>query len=164
MSATALQDVAGIGPVITAGVLDVAKGTIGPLLARPAATPVSCRDRRRRRGHRGTTGRPSWVVPAAAGSHRRRVRSWSRRPREPRFFSRASPPVASSGRLRSGALAADAAPIPILSRTRGRAGAVAAAAVPIPMLVKRLVGNRRAATPSTYLYRLLLDRDQCSKS
>jgi hypothetical protein len=63
-----------------------------------------------------------------------------------------------------GALAADAALIPILSRIRGRAGTVTAAAVLIPMLVKRLAGNRRATTPSTYLYRLLLDRDQRSKS
>jgi hypothetical protein len=61
VSASALKDVAGIGPVITAGVLDVAKGTIGP--------------------------------PA----NRRWVRSWSQCLREPRFFSRASPPVASTG-------------------------------------------------------------------
>jgi hypothetical protein len=61
-------------------------------------------------------------------------------------------------------LAADAALVPVLTRTRGRAGTVTAAAVVVPMLVKRLVGNRRAATPSTYLFRLLLDRDQCRKS
>jgi glycerol-3-phosphate acyltransferase PlsY len=162
VSASALKDVAGIGPVITAGVLDVAKGTIGPLLAGPRQRPSLAAIA----GAAAVTGH-NWS-PFLGGAGGRGIS-----PAMGALLVTAPQGAAvlltglAAGRILGetalGALAADAALIPILS-TRGRAGAVAAAAVLIPMLVKRLVGNRRAATPSTYLYRLLLDRDQCSKS
>lgn len=59
-----------------------------------------------------------------------------------------------------GAVVADAALLPVLARTRGPAGVAIAAAVLAPMLAKRLLGNRPAATPRVYLWRLLFDRDQ----
>jgi acyl phosphate:glycerol-3-phosphate acyltransferase len=163
VSASALKDVAGIGPVITAGVLDVAKGTIGPLLAGPRQRPSLAAIA----GAAAVTGH-NWS-PFLGGAGGRGIS-----PAMGALLVTAPQGAAvlltglAAGRILGetalGALAADAALIPILSRTRGRAGAVAAAAVLIPMLVKRLVGNRRAATPRTYLCRLLLDRDRCSKS
>jgi glycerol-3-phosphate acyltransferase PlsY len=58
-----------------------------------------------------------------------------------------------------GAVAAYAALLPVLARSRGETGAANAAAVLFPILAKRLLGNSPAATPSTYLWRLLFDRD-----
>jgi acyl phosphate:glycerol-3-phosphate acyltransferase len=163
VSASALKDVAGIGPVITAGVLDVAKGTIGPLLAGPQQRPSLAAIA----GAAAVTGH-NWS-PFLGGAGGRGIS-----PAMGALLVTAPQGAAvlltglAAGRILGetalGALAADAALIPVLSLTRGRAGAVSAAAVLVPMLVKRLVGNRRAATLSTYLYRLLLDRDQCSKS
>jgi glycerol-3-phosphate acyltransferase PlsY len=163
VSASALQDVAGIGSVIAAGVLDVAKGTIGPLLAGPSRRPrlATIASAATVTGHnwspflRGAGGRgispamgallvtaPEGAAVLLAGVAAGRI----------------------LGETALGALAADAVLIPVLGRTRGRAGRLTAAAVLVPMLVKRLVGNRPVTNPSTYLCRLVLDRDQRSKS
>ena len=40
VSASSLNDVAGVGPVVVAGLLDVAKGTVGPLLAGTEQRPT----------------------------------------------------------------------------------------------------------------------------
>ena len=112
VSASALEDVAGIGPVITAGCLTSRRARSVLLLTGDGCAP----------GHSASGSRGS--------SHGPRRRSHPRGDCARRTRSRP-------------------ALIPILSWTRCRAGAVAAAAVLIQMLVKRLVGNRRAATPST---------------
>jgi hypothetical protein len=147
VSASALEDVAGIGPVITARVL-TSRGHDRSTPGRPAATPVTCRDRRRRRSHWAQlVAFPGWCgrlrdltgdgcAPGYSASGSRGSSHGPRRRSHPRGD------CARNTRSRP-------ARIPILSWTRCRAGAVAAVAVLIQMLVKRLVGNRRAATPST---------------
>lgn len=158
VSASGLRDV-GVGPVVVAGVLDVAKGTIGPLVARRrAGTPLAvAAGAATITGHnwspflRGAGGRglspaigallvtaPEGSVVLLAGVAAGRL----------------------VGETAIGALAGYAALTPVLIRTRGRTGALTAAAMLTPILVKRLMGNRPAASASTYLWRLLLDRDQ----
>ena len=163
VSASGLKDVAGVGPVIVAGVLDVAKGTVGPLLAgaqkRPtlatiavavAVTSHNWSPFLRGAGGRGISpamGALLVVAPEGAAVLLAGVAAGR-----------------ALGESALGALAAYAALAPALARTRGHAGRVTAAAVLAPIVVKRLVGNRRATAPRTYVWRLLLDRDQCSKS
>ena len=83
VSGTSLYRVAGFGPLALAGIADIAKATIGPLLAgsdRPALAA-----RRRRRGDRG----PQLVaVPARRG--RARVRAVARRARRASLAGRAA--------------------------------------------------------------------------
>ncbi len=162
VSASGLQDL-GTGTVIVAGILDVAKGTIGPQLARRRGGPALAVAAGAAAivGHnwspflRGAGGRgvspalgtllvtaPEGTLVLLAGLAAGRV----------------------LGETAIGALAAYAALGPVLARTRGRTGALTAAALLTPMLVKRLLGNRPAAGASTYLWRLLLDRDQPERS
>jgi glycerol-3-phosphate acyltransferase PlsY len=159
VSATALRDVAGTGALVVAGVLDLAKGTVGVLAAgggrRPglaalaAAAAVS--------GHnwspflRGAGGRG--ISPAMGALL----------VTAPEGAGVLLAGVAAGRAVRQtalGAVVADAVLLPVLIRTRGRAGAVIAVGVLTPMLAKRLLGNRPAPMPSTYLWRLLFDRDQ----
>lgn len=159
VSATALRGVAGPTALIVAGVLDLTKGTIGPLAAgggrRPAlaalaaAAAVSGHNWSPFLGGAGGRGiSPAMgallvIAPEGAGILLAGVAA-GRAVRQTAL----------------GAVVADIVLLPVLARTRGRAGAVAAVAVLAPMLAKRLLGNRPAATPSTYLWRLLFDRDQ----
>lgn len=159
VSATALRDVAGPAALVGAGVLDLAKGAVGPLLAgggrRPAlaalaAAAAVC-------GHNwspflgGAGGRgisPAMgamlvLAPEGAGVLLTGVAA-----------GRAARQTA------LGALVSDVVLLPVLARTRGRAGVAVAAAVLVPMFTKRLLGNRPAVTRSTYLWRLVYDRDQ----
>jgi acyl phosphate:glycerol-3-phosphate acyltransferase len=163
VSASGLKDVAGVGSVIVAGVLDVAKGTIGPLLAgaqqRPTlatiASAVAVTGHNWSPFLRGAGGRgisPAMgallvVAPEGAAVLLAGVAAGR-----------------ALGETALGALAAYAALAPALARTRGHAGRVTATAVLAPIVIKRLAGNRRATAPRTYLWRLLLDRDQCDKS
>ncbi|GIH29135.1 hypothetical protein Aph01nite_74450 [Acrocarpospora phusangensis] len=49
--------------------------------------------------------------------------------------------------------------VPVLAASQGRTGALLGLALALPMLVKRLVGNRGAASGRVYLTRLVYDRD-----
>ncbi|MDQ6839094.1 MAG: glycerol-3-phosphate acyltransferase, partial [Actinomycetota bacterium] len=160
VSGTGLFEVAGFAPLALAGVMEVAKGAVGPLLAGPQ--------------------RPR--LAAAAGAAAVAGHNWSPwlRGAGGRGLSPAlgalgiSAPAASvtllggmaGGRLvrqtAIGSLAAELAAIPVARRTRGPAAGWAAVGVVIPMIVKRLAGNARP-TPGTskpYVWRLLLDRDR----
>lgn len=140
VSASGLKDIAGIGPVVAAGVLDIAKGTIGPLVAGPRQHPplATIAGAAAVTGHnwspflRGAGGRgispamgallviaPVGAVVLLVGLAAGRV----------------------LGESALGALAAYAALIPILIRTRGRSRALTATTILVPMLVKRLVGT-----------------------
>jgi acyl phosphate:glycerol-3-phosphate acyltransferase len=163
VSASALKDVAGIGPVITAGVLDVAKGTIGPLLAGPRQRPSLAAIA----GAAAVTGH-NWS-PFLGGAGGRGISPAMGAllvvaPEGAAVLLAGIAVGRALGETALGALAAYAALVPTLARTRGHAGGVTAAAVLAPIVVKRLVGNRRPTAPRTYVWRLLLDRDQCSKS
>lgn len=159
VSGTGLYRVAGVGPVILAGIADVAKGALGPLLAGPgrpvaaalggAAAVV---------GHdwspflRGAGGRGISVAMGALI-----VRQW-------RGSAMLLAGVA-LGRVVDqagfGGFVADVALPPVLWRTDGRAGLLMALAVVVPMVAKRLAGNHPPAhrTFATFAHRLLLDRD-----
>lgn len=66
-----------------------------------------------------------------------------------------------AGETAIGSLLGDALAVPVARAAHGRPGSWAAGAAIAPMLVKRVMGNRPADPQrvSTYLWRLLLDRD-----
>lgn len=158
VSGTNLFRVAGFGPLAIAGIFDVAKGSIGPLVAgdRPvlgalaAGLAVS--------GHnwspflRGAGGRG--ISPAIGALL---VVAW---PGAVVLLAGLG-----AGRLLGetalGSLVADAVLVPVTALTHGAFGALAGACVVAPMLVKRVVGNARPQHPSarTYAHRLLYDND-----
>lgn len=159
VSGTALYKVAGFGPLATAGVADVAKGSVGPLLAgpdRPALAAVA--------GGAAVAGH-NWS-PFLGGAGGRGI----------------SPAVGAllvgnwpgsavllaglaggklAGQTGVGSFVADVALVPVLDRTRGRSGVMAGLAVLVPMIIKRVMGNARPPRPGlrAYLRRLLVDND-----
>ena len=159
VSGSALQKVAGFGPLAVAGIAEVGKGAVGPLLAgsdRPVLAAVSggaavC-------GHnwsvflRGAGGRG--LSPAMGALL---VRDW---PGTATLLTGLA-----SGRLAKqtsvGCFAALMALVPVLGRTRGGEGALAGAAVAAPIFAKRLLGNRppERRSASVYLSRLVCDSD-----
>lgn len=160
VSGTGLYEVAGFGPLAAAGVLEVGKGAVGPLLA----------------------GRQRPWLAAAAGAAAVVGHNWSPwlggaggRGLSPALGALGLTAPASSATLLGGmaggrvlrqtaigSLIAELAAVPVARRTGGPQAGWAAAGVVIPMLVKRLAGNARPRpdSPTTYLWRLLLDRDQ----
>ena len=175
VSGTSLYKVSGFRALATAGILDIAKGASGPLLARGLAPATPTPETRWRA--------PSGLEAAAAGlvvaGH-----NWS-----PYLDGAGGRGIAPSigaylvvapegavlllggltvGRLVHhsgiGTLAGQLAVIPVLRATRGRQGTLAGMAVVAPMLVKRIMGNSRppAQAPRVYLARLLFDRDTWS--
>jgi acyl phosphate:glycerol-3-phosphate acyltransferase len=161
VSGTSLYRVAGFGPLAVAGVLEVGKGAVGPLIAgrdHPVTAALSaglCVA-----GHnwspflRGAGGRGlSPAIGALA------VAAW------PGSLVLLAGLAGGKivGQAAPGSLLAQAALIPVLARARGRHGALVGAAVLAPMLAKRLLGNGPVVGPRAgrvYLTRLLLDRDE----
>ena len=160
VSGTALHEVAGFGPLAVAGVLEVGKGSVGPLLA----------------------GRDRPVLAALAGGASVAGHDWSPflRGAGGRGISPAtgallaSAPVGAAvllGGLAAGRLAhqtalaslvADLVLIPVTRRVHGRRGGLAAAAVVSVIVAKRLAGNAPAPRETrwrTLRHRLLFDRD-----
>jgi glycerol-3-phosphate acyltransferase PlsY len=159
VSGTALYRVSGFGPMAIAGVCDIAKGSIGSLLA----------------------GRDRPVVAAVAGMAAVSGHNWSPwlgwaggRGISPAIGAllphRRAGAVLLLGGLALGrvmrqtalaSLLADVALVPLLTRRGGKAGALAGAAVVVPMIVKRLLGNRPGGqvTAAVYARRLLFDND-----
>lgn len=160
VSGTALYRVAGFGPLAVAGILDIAKGSVGPLLA----------------------GRERPRLQVAAGAAAVVGHNWSPflegaggRGISPAIgVMLATEPVGAAvllgglaaGRLARqtglGALVADVALIGVLGTRRGRHGTLLALGVVVPMLAKRLAGNRpppKAGRARVLLSRLLFDND-----
>jgi glycerol-3-phosphate acyltransferase PlsY len=160
VSGTGLYSVAGFGPLAMAGVMEVTKGAVGPLLAGPR--------------------RPR--LAAAAGAAAVVGHNWSPwlhgaggRGLSPALGALGvTAPAASAtllggmagGRLirqtALGSLLAELAAVPVARRTGGPPSAWAAAGVVVPMMIKRLAGNARPMTGSTapYVWRFLVDRDR----
>lgn len=158
-SATSVYRLAGFGPMAVAGVLDIAKGAVGPALARPGTHPALaalaagaavC-------GHnwsifmRGAGGRG--ISPALGATA---VVAW------PGTVVLALGLAA--GRLARqtgfGCFVALLLLTPVLAVTRGADGALLGAVLVIPMLAKRAAGNaRRPADGRTVVSRLVFDRD-----
>jgi glycerol-3-phosphate acyltransferase PlsY len=160
VSGTALHEVAGFGPLAVAGVLEVAKGSVGPVLA----------------------GRNRPALAAAAGGAAVAGHNWSPflRGAGGRGISPAtgallvSAPTGAAvllGGLAAGRVArqtalvsliADVALVPVARRLHGERGGMAAAAVVGVIVAKRLAGNApapRATRWTTLRHRLLFDRD-----
>ena len=159
VSGTGLYQVAGFGPLAVAGVFEVAKGAVGPLLAGrdhprvaalAAGAAVVAHNWSPLLGGAGGRGMspaigalgvvaPSGSVALLAGLAAGRL----------------------AGQTAVGSLVAEVAVVPVVRRRHGREAAWAAGAVVVPMLVKRLTGNgfRRPASPAVYAWRILFDRD-----
>jgi glycerol-3-phosphate acyltransferase PlsY len=160
VSGTSLHEVAGFGPLAVFGVLEVAKGAVGPLLARG--------------------DRP--ILASAAGAAAVAGHNWSPflRGAGGRGISPATGALLANapagaavllggmalGRLAHqtglGSFLADIALVPVARRVHGRRGALAAAAVVTVIFAKRIAGN--APLPSenrgtALRNRLLFDRD-----
>jgi glycerol-3-phosphate acyltransferase PlsY len=160
VSGTGLYRVAGFGPLAAAGVLEIGKGAVGPLLVgrdRPAAAALAAG--LTVAGHnwspflRGAGGRGISPAVGALG-----VVAWP----GAALLLAGMAGGKLARRTAPGTLLAQLALVPVLARTKGRAGALAGAAVLAPMLAKRLLGNEPPAGPHpgrVYLARLLHDRD-----
>jgi glycerol-3-phosphate acyltransferase PlsY len=159
VSGTGLYEVAGFGPLALAGIFEVAKGAVGPLLARRSGPMVAAAAAAASvAGHnwspwlRGAGGRGlspaigALLVGAPAGA-------------AVLLGGMAAGRLA--GETAIGTVAADAALVPVAQRVHGTDAARFSAAVLAPMVLKRLVGNAPPTRPgrATYLWRLLLDRD-----
>jgi glycerol-3-phosphate acyltransferase PlsY len=161
VSGTNLYRVAGFGPLAAAGVLEIGKGAVGPLIvgtAHPAsralAAGIGVAAHNWSPFLRGAGGRGLSPAIGALG-----VVAW------PGSVVLLAGMAAGKlvGHAAPGSLAAQAALVPVLARARGSRAALAGAAVLAPMLAKRLLGNGPRSGPISgriYLYRLLLDRDQ----
>lgn len=163
VSGSELYKQAGTGPLVVAGLAEVAKGALGPTLAGPdrprlaalAGGAAVC-------GHNwspflaGAGGRGFSVSLGALA-----VQNWPGAATLLAGFV-AGEVVKQQG---LGVFVATTAVVPVLYGTRGRTGALGGAAVVVPALAKRVVGNRRPARrgPGVYLARLVLDRDTWTK-
>lgn len=159
VSGTALYEVAGFGPLAVAGLCDVAKGAVGPLLAgrdRPELGAVAATA-----GVVGHNWSP-WL--GGAGGRGLSVALGA-------FLPLAWPGTVvlalglAVGRLGRqtglGSFVASLLAVPVVARSHGRAGALAGAGIVAALLAKRLAGNRSPArrTADLYLHRLLFDHD-----
>lgn len=161
VSGTGLYRVAGFGPLVVGGVLDVAKGSVGTLLAgrdRPALQALAAGAAVA--GHNwspflgGAGGRGlspalgALLLPAPEGS----------------AVLLAGLAIGKlAGATSVGALVADGLLIPLLCRTRGSRGALLGTAVVVPMLAKRVLGNQPPRDPNRlriYASRLVFDQDE----
>ena len=159
VSGTSLYRVAGFPALAFAGILDVAKGAVGPLLAgtdRPMLAAFA--GGLAVAGHnwspflRGAGGRG--IAPALGALL---VNAWPGAVlllatlTISRFFKQSG----------LGSFIGEIALTPVLAITSGPNGALAGAAIAVPMLLKRVMGNARPAEPSvrTYAHRLVFDHD-----
>jgi glycerol-3-phosphate acyltransferase PlsY len=159
VSGTGLYEVAGFGPLAAAGVLEVAKGAAGPLLAgrdRPglaaaaAAAAVIGHNWSPWLGGAGGRGLSPAIgalgVIAPAGSLVLLAGMTAGR---------------LAGETALGSLVADVMLVPAVRRAHGRTAAWSSAAVLVPMLAKRVAGNHRppGQVRSVLWWRILFDRD-----
>lgn len=159
VSGTSLYDVAGFGPLALAGICDVAKGAVGPLLAgrdRPALSAIS--GAAGVAGHnwspflRGAGGRGISTAMGALAVHH-----W------PGTAVLAA--GLAGGRLVRetgfGSFLAGTALVPTLGWRQGRWGAVAGAMITTLLAAKRMAGNQPPENPgwASYRHRLLYDCD-----
>jgi len=160
VSGTGLFRIAGLGPLLLGGILDLAKGAVGPALAgddRPglraaaAAAAVIGHDWSIFLGGAGGRGISPAMGALVVGAPEGAV-----------ALLGGLALGKAAGATSVGALLAAIGLVPLLARTRGRDGAMLAGAVVAPMLVKRILGNRPpppGRRPGVYLVRLVFDQD-----
>ncbi len=159
VSGSGLYEVAGKGPLVVVGLMELAKGAAGPLLAgrdHPWAAALA--------GGAAVTGH-NWS-PLLAGAGGRGISPAMgallvSAPAGTLLLGAGLAAGKLAGETALGCLVADLALVPMAVRAYGRRGGWAALAVLAPMVVKRLVGNGAPALrrPEVYVWRLLFDRD-----
>ncbi|MBI2168806.1 MAG: glycerol-3-phosphate acyltransferase [Actinobacteria bacterium] len=160
VSGTALYEVAGFVPLALAGILDVAKGSLGVLLAGRGDHPLAAA----LAGGAAVAGH-NWS-PFLKGAGGRGIS-----PALGAFLAWHWPGTivlaigVAVGRLVRqtglGSFLADLALVPALAGLRGADAAWAGAAVLLPLLAKRVIGNDRPVDRplQTYAHRLVFDND-----
>lgn len=160
VSGTGLYRVAGLGPLLVGGILDVAKGAVGPALAgrdRPGLAALA--------GGAAVTGHDWSVVLGGAGGRgispamgSMLVNGW-----HGSLHLLAALAVGKALHATSlGAFAGYVTLPAVLVRQRGREGLKVAVCLLVPMLVKRVAGNRPLPAEGrrrVALTRLLFDQD-----
>src|ERR1039457_703345 len=158
VSGTALFRVAGFPALAGAGIGDVAKGAVGPLLLVHHPVLAGIAGGCAVAGHnwspflRGHGGRG--IAPALGSLL---VNAWPGAVLLLAFLV-----IGRAGHQTGlASFVAEALLAPVLAFTNGTGGAVAGGAVAAPMLVKRVIGNARPADPGVgvYVRRLLFDHD-----
>jgi glycerol-3-phosphate acyltransferase PlsY len=153
VSGSGLGEVAGIGPMVVAGALDVAKGTVGPLLAGDRSGLAALAVAVTIAGHnwspylRGAGGRG--IAPALGGLI----------VTAPEGAALLLGGVAVGRVVDQAGLGTFGGAVALGAVLRRRGKGALAAAVLVPMAAKRLAGNRPAPSRASYVTRLLLDRD-----
>jgi glycerol-3-phosphate acyltransferase PlsY len=163
VSGTALYRVAGFGPLALAGILDVTKGAVGPLVAGDRTVVAAIAGGLAVAGHnwspflRGAGGRG--IAPALGALL---VNAW------PGAVIMVVGLLAGRALRQTGlgAFVAELALTPGLALWGGRVAALAGASIAVPMLVKRVLGNALPAHDRSrvYVHRLLYDTDPATDS
>jgi glycerol-3-phosphate acyltransferase PlsY len=158
VSGTSIYRVAGFGPLAVSGILDMAKGALGPLVAGDDAVLAALAGGAAVIGHNWSPflgGKGGRGVAPALGALA--VTAW------PGMVVLLGALVLgkAAGETGFGGFVGEVALAPILAITHGADGALAGAAVAIPMLMKRMVANAPPPEPGVepYVRRLLFDRD-----
>jgi acyl phosphate:glycerol-3-phosphate acyltransferase len=158
VSGSGLYEIAGLGPLLAAGLLDCAKGAVGPLLAGPRDRPGLAA----LAASAGVAGHNWSPVLSGAGGRGISPALGALSVTAPSGTVLLLGGLAGGRLVRQtgfGCLVAFAALVPVLRRAAGPGGARVGAAVLVPMLAKRLLGNGPAASGRVYVSRLLFDRD-----
>jgi glycerol-3-phosphate acyltransferase PlsY len=158
VSGTSIYRVAGFWPLAISGILDMAKGALGPLLAGDRWLLAAIAGGVAVAGHNWSPflgGKGGRGVAPALGALA--VTAW---PGVPLLLG--SLVLGKAARQTGlGGFFGEIALVPVLAVTNGLRGAVVGCAIALPMLVKRMVANTRPVEPgfAPYVRRLLLDRD-----
>ncbi len=158
VSGTSIYRVAGFWPLAVSGILDMAKGAIGPLLAGDDWRLAAAAGGVAVVGHNWSPflgGKGGRGVAPALGALA--VTAW---PGVPLLLG--SLVLGKAARETGfGGFVGELALVPVLAATDGTRGALAGGAVAVPMLVKRVFANARPEEPGVapYVRRLLFDRD-----
>jgi glycerol-3-phosphate acyltransferase PlsY len=160
VSGTALYRVAGFGPLAVAGLCDIAKASIGPLLAgrdRPVLAAIA--------GAAAVSGHnwSPWLRGAGGRGIAPAMGALLPQQADGALVLLAGLAVGRAARRTGlGSFVTDLALLPFLARRRGWRAALAGGAVVAPMLVKRVLGNRPPVRPTAavYLRRLVFDHDR----
>ncbi len=157
VSGTGLYYETGMKPLLCAGILDVAKGTVGPLLAgkrRPYLAALA--------GGAAVVGHNWSIYLRGAGGRGISPAMGALLLNDWRGSAILLGGIAVGRIVRMtsiGAFVSYVSLLPALRATGGRRGATAGTAVLVPILLKRMMGNTRPASSKVALIRLLFDQD-----
>ena len=157
VSGTGLYEVAGFGPLVVAGLCDVAKGAVGPLLASGQSELASFATAAALVGHNWSP----WIGGAGGRGISPALGATLVQAPEAALWLLAGLAGGRVARMTGLGSSLAIATLPVPLRRRGRRGTVLAVALAVPMFAKRLAGNGppRRRDLHTYLTRLAFDHD-----